>query len=1454
MGDGIFDMRRTADAEKDVMLQQLESRDMSMARLATHASQGMEATITEARDVVTAVKGHKQCGIMSRSEFELTFFLELTRLSSTGGSVIHICFANDFKTAIPHIYIGKGNSKLYATVCIDGHTTTIDGPTIPVQRAVRVCFELRTKTCTLSTESFSTSVDLHKTLIPRGIDLEVYISSPTMTAAECTVFGVMCTTIISGGPVSSDMFMELPPAEKNLLAQAREEIQRNKEWAVFDSFFGLFVIANCLVIGVELEVVGYQETPEQERFGVIFSVVDNAFTVLFCIELFLRLWRTIYSARKTETVAPSRGSGVNSEVKPGVEKKSGLLSGRKKFDAVLWALLTNPWTTFDAVILAISLLRWTIQSFEFNTSFVRILRLLRLIKMVRLVRAFRELGILVEGVVSSLQTLFWTFILLLITTFAGTVVCIWLSESLSNDVGHLTADEVVKYFGPFNVQSGTGSVPWAMLRLFAMSTFDDWAAPIRLALRVGNGYGYLLALSFLVATMGIGMGILNIALGIMSFTTFVLDAKLRRMQTAEDLDSKVLVVKQFRTKLKLYGERPLFKNQHFISIDELIEAATKNEPIRSDLSRLGISTQEITLLAKEFHNGGDLEIDGIVEAVGSIVLQRYFSAVSTDFFGRPSGGALRPSDMLFFSFGASQARGFVDDTKANANVLCSLAYDIMSDLHSRSYKAYTVLKPKTCRSFDRSRKPKPLCSFSVSDVAKLGLQSNTLLAETSLFASLDLVFGVVSILNGIHIGHSTTSGKQNHVYFKLMDVVFATAFVVEFALRLSLFVNIKMIQHQTQVDDRNEVLDEDGGSGELITVEMLDKVVDLRNKMSFKGLVAPIPTGGVKTIIWWVPMYVTKDYANMLDAGIVFVCILDVLITGFFDFFSGVTEPNLSVITIFKFFRLFRMVRLLRTFHLLPQLQMLILALTQSLRSVVAILVLIIMLLYAFGLVTTVHIGFQTPRDSKLQKMFKDIASSMLTGWQFITFDDWGSIIQETFDAEFYGTGICLLFLMFLSGFGIIKMAIGILCGSAVTLGRAREQEARRHELFSFFAAMGDLQDLADEVLGTRVIAQEIFEASMSIKMRPRLVSISNSRIISEDQVAESLRIGRTSTFKVALFRIFERARLTASEVKQVFEKADFERTGFITVENFVTSAHVLKEDLGKVDIFANNFALTNLRNAISETNKRICDCFEAAQNLIEDVNALIQRKPTAKREVITDQDLRVLRATTQDALSQLAMTSGGEGLHGMGRSKITRGPGKIYFASNSFCFGLDTNFLSSNIVSIGDVFVWENNRKKGDATTAAVVTSILSENKLIISKCDASVSEPVPYLIIQTRHADEYANSTHLGTEASSQMSLPPNMSPRCAQQFLEWGIQTREVEIATLFTLERECDVFSQEVANCDEDLEELNNRSLAIDAWYGLKKNWVTWKESGTPPWDRRHGLEPEAYIQKFGKQWV
>mmetsp|Transcript_6687 Transcript_6687/g.14641 ORF Transcript_6687/g.14641 Transcript_6687/m.14641 type:complete len:913 (+) Transcript_6687:62-2800(+) len=201
----------------------------------------------------------------------------------------------------------------------------------------------------------------------------------------------------------------------------------------FELAVGVMIVLNAITLGWDSFYRRGDERPE------LLLAADHIFTVIFMVEWLLRIvaftwvWIISNSMNTFDTVLIwGAGVGVN------------------------WLL---PLVGIEAELLQ-------------NIGCLRILRLARLCRCIRLVPFFRELWILVQGLMECSRLLFWTWIIVGSIHFVFGVAVVDLvakSDKFSDPEGELY-EHVQYYFG---------SLASAMITLFQIMTFDSWGSIVR---------------------------------------------------------------------------------------------------------------------------------------------------------------------------------------------------------------------------------------------------------------------------------------------------------------------------------------------------------------------------------------------------------------------------------------------------------------------------------------------------------------------------------------------------------------------------------------------------------------------------------------------------------------------------------------------------------------------------------------------------------------------------------------------------------------------------------------------------------------------------------------------------------------------------------------------------------------------------------------------------------------
>jgi len=136
-----------------------------------------------------------------------------------------------------------------------------------------------------------------------------------------------------------------------------------------------------------------------------------------------------------------------------------------------WDYFLDPWNVFDYVLVVLSCVDLAVSiSDEGSMAAVRIIRLLRLLRIVRNIRGirmFRELWMIIQGLLDSLRTMGWVALLLLMIVYCVAVL-------ITTTVGH---SEYVRQNWRQS-QQYVGTVYRTMWTIIQVITFDNWATDI----------------------------------------------------------------------------------------------------------------------------------------------------------------------------------------------------------------------------------------------------------------------------------------------------------------------------------------------------------------------------------------------------------------------------------------------------------------------------------------------------------------------------------------------------------------------------------------------------------------------------------------------------------------------------------------------------------------------------------------------------------------------------------------------------------------------------------------------------------------------------------------------------------------------------------------------------------------------------------------------------------------
>jgi voltage-gated sodium channel len=366
-------------------------------------------------------------------------------------------------------------------------------------------------------------------------------------------------------------------AENMISAEEKEEyneqaleMKATQLFGRFDAFFGIFLVVNGVLEGVQTDNV--YNTPIE-----VWNTVDLAFTIIFTVEFLLRtvLFAQIWELEDDRMllVLPM------------------LVFYPKKCKAAVrkvWcSFVQDPMVVFDLSIVLIALadnivvvyllplvmdaegVQEGVESGDAAAQALRLWRLVRLVRPLRLFRLFRllsELWLLVEGLLVSLRTMFWTVLMLLTVIYMFGIY----TTTFIGQAENTTPALVAQY----------GNMERSMFTLSKITTLDGWAADIQLLYDSGFGVHAAVLLFMLILT---NLGLMNLIIGIMS------ESALAVIRQAEERDLKAHF---YELKEGLEKLRAALGGKEEISRDDM-EVALKNKNLTKVFKKCRLTKTDI---------------------------------------------------------------------------------------------------------------------------------------------------------------------------------------------------------------------------------------------------------------------------------------------------------------------------------------------------------------------------------------------------------------------------------------------------------------------------------------------------------------------------------------------------------------------------------------------------------------------------------------------------------------------------------------------------------------------------------------------------------------------------------------------------------------------------------------------------------------------------------------------
>lgn len=284
-------------------------------------------------------------------------------------------------------------------------------------------------------------------------------------------------------------------AELALIKKEKQEESDRRIWDRFDMFFGIFVVANGVSIGIQVD----QDSDER-----LWTWIDLAFLVIFSVELIFRaiLTNQLDNYQDDQVTLGFLPKCSFDRAELGKWLPDTFKNTRNFFK--------SHWVKFDFFILIVSavdvfLVQLT-SFFTFDAAWIsvfRIMRLARLVRMVRLLKSLRELWLLLDGMRSSVNILVWATIMLFLIVYIVGIMCV---EMIGSDIEF-----------PLEVRQEWKSVLGSMFRLTQIFTYDtdingdSWVDMVILVSQ-HKPWTFGIFIAFVILT---SLGLMNLIVGIM---------------------------------------------------------------------------------------------------------------------------------------------------------------------------------------------------------------------------------------------------------------------------------------------------------------------------------------------------------------------------------------------------------------------------------------------------------------------------------------------------------------------------------------------------------------------------------------------------------------------------------------------------------------------------------------------------------------------------------------------------------------------------------------------------------------------------------------------------------------------------------------------------------------------------------------------------------------------------
>lgn len=286
------------------------------------------------------------------------------------------------------------------------------------------------------------------------------------------------------------------------------------------------IVVNAIVMGVETDYPDYED---------LYKILELIFTTIFGLEMGIKLW---------------------------TYRLKYFYVGWNNLDFVLVWMAIIDGVIFGMIMGGSGNLQ--------SLSALRMLRCLRIVKMVRLLKAFRELWLIVKGMIDSVKTIFWASMLLLMLHYVfGIFICQMVgkrSDLYLQQIDAVDEGEEIDYHPTYDVFEHFGNVPRSMFTLFETSLEPLNIRPIV----EKQPYMFPFFLMFIFCTT---FGVMNVIIGV------IVENTMEASRASQDEIAALEMIKRVEQVDKLRNavfEMDFDKNG-FLSYDEICDSLSNSK-------------------------------------------------------------------------------------------------------------------------------------------------------------------------------------------------------------------------------------------------------------------------------------------------------------------------------------------------------------------------------------------------------------------------------------------------------------------------------------------------------------------------------------------------------------------------------------------------------------------------------------------------------------------------------------------------------------------------------------------------------------------------------------------------------------------------------------------------------------------------------------------------------------